>query len=86
MWYNARMIKTYTLADPKPNFKYGDAVKIDMAHLGMATTLGVKTMNGKIVGKASTHVIDFWLVEVEKDFGPTYPYKVISVPHVAILM
>jgi hypothetical protein len=82
MVYNVGMIKTYTLTDPKPDFKYGDTVGVDMAHLG-ATDLGI--LPGRIVGKGSVHVIDYWLVEFNRDFGPTYPYRVFSVPHVAIL-
>ena len=39
----------------------------------------------RVVGKGSVHIIDYWLVEFDIDFGPTYPYKVFSVPHVAIL-
>lgn len=82
MMYNVGMIKTYTLGDPKPEFKYGDSVTVDMAHLG-SPALGALT--GRIVGKGSVHIIDFWLIEFDQDFGPTYPYRVFSVPHVAIL-
>ncbi len=80
MVYNVGMIKTYTLEDKKPDFKYGDAVKVDMAHLGSKGVLP-----GRVVGRGSIHVIDMWLIEFEKDFGPMYPYRVFSVPHVAIL-
>ena len=73
-------MKTYTMAN-KPIFKYGDQVQVDMAHLGCPPG----TLAGRIVGKGSTHVIDMWLVEFEQDFGPTYPYRVFTVPHVAIL-
>ena len=82
MVYNVGMMKTYTLEDPKPKFKYGDVVTVDMAHLG-ASTLGV--LMGTIVGKGSVHVVDMWLVEFERDFAPTYPYRVFTVPHVAIV-
>jgi hypothetical protein len=82
MVYNVGMIKTYTLEDPKPDFKYGTVVEVDMAHLG-SPSLGVLT--GRVVGKGSVHVIDFWLVEFNRDFAPTYPYRVFTVPHVAIL-
>lgn len=82
MVYNVGMIKTFTLTDPKPNYKYGDAVKVDMSHFG-ATELGV--LDGRVVGKGPVDVIDYWLIEFNIDFGPTYPYKVFSVPHVAIL-
>ena len=75
------MIKTYTLEDTKPDFKYGDTVKVDMNHFG--GTQGI--LNGRIVGKGSVNVIDMWIVEFEQDFGPTYPYRVFTVPHVAIL-
>jgi hypothetical protein len=82
VWYNIGMMNTYTLMDPKPEFKYGDKVNVDMAHLG-APNFG--TLPGRVVGKGSVHIIDFWLIEFNIDFGPTYPYKVFSVPHVAIL-
>ena len=74
-------MKTYTMMN-KPNFKYGDHVQVDMGHLGWETG---GTLLGKIVGKGSVHVIDMWLVEFERDFGPTYPYRVFTVPHVAIV-
>lgn len=75
-------MKTYTLEDPKPDFKYGDKIAVDMAHLG---TPDYGILPGRIVGKGSVNVIDFWLVEFNRDFAPTYPYRVFSVPHVAIL-
>ncbi len=30
-------------------------------------------------------IIDSWLVEFNQDFSPTYPYRVMSVPHYAML-
>lgn len=74
------MIKTYTLEDPKPEFGYYENVVIDMSHLG-----GEGLLAGQIVGRSMVHVIDFWLVQFEKDFGPSYPYKVMQVPHTAIV-
>lgn len=74
------MIKRYTLEN-KPILKYGDWVKVDMSFFG--SELGI--MSGKIVGKSMTHIIDNWLVEFDQDFAPTYPYKVFTVPHVAIV-
>ena len=75
------MIKRYTL-EKHPKFKYGDKVKVDMENMGC----GLGVLDGVIVGKGSEHVIDFWLVEfLGISFGPTYPYKVLSVPHVAIV-
>ena len=80
MLYSDSMIKTYTLEDPKPEFKYDDNVFVDMAHLG-----GNGLLRGKIVGRGMVHVIDFWLVQFEKDFAPTYPYRVMQVPHTAVV-
>lgn len=80
MVYNVRRMKTYTMMN-KPIFKYGEEVEVDLAHLGCPKG----TLKGRIVGRGSVHVIDMWLVEFEKDFGPTYPYRVFTVPHVAIL-
>jgi hypothetical protein len=57
------MIKTYTLEDPKPTFKYGDTVGVDMAHFG-ANEYGI--LPGRIVGKGSVNVIDLWLVEFNR--------------------
>ena len=81
MVYNVGSMKTYTMAN-KPNFKYGEQIQVDMAHLGWPKK---ETLPGRIVGRGSVHVIDMWLVEFEKDFGPTYPYRVFTVPHVAIV-
>lgn len=75
------MMKTYTLEDPKPTFKDGDKVVVDMAYFG--STLGL--LKGVIVGKTFTHIIDTWLVKFDCDFSPTYPYQVVAIPHTAIL-
>jgi hypothetical protein len=64
----------------KPNFKDQEIVKVDMSRLG--SDGGV--VNGKIVGKSVVHVIDFWLIEFASHF-PSYPYKVLAVPHTAII-
>jgi hypothetical protein len=74
-------MKTYTMAS-KPIFKYGEKVEVDMGHLGWPIR---EILPGRIVGRGSVHVIDMWLVEFERDFGPTYPYRVSTVPHVAIV-
>lgn len=75
------MIEHYKIEDPKPDFKYGDVVLVDMAVLHGKE----EVLMGKIVGKGSVNVIDFWLVEFEKDFAPTYPYRVMSVIHTAFI-
>ena len=76
------MNETYTLDDQKPVFHYGDTVAVNMAHLG-SPALGIP--KGKIIGKGAEHIIDMWLVEFDKDFGPTYPYRALTLPHVSIL-
>lgn len=75
-------MKTYTLEDPKPEFKDGTKVMVNMAHFG-SKDLGV--IEGTIVGKTFTHVIDIWLVKFKIDFSPSYPYSVVAIPHTAIL-
>jgi hypothetical protein len=74
------MIKHYTLEN-KPNFKDGDIVKVDMAKMGMDMDI----MEGKIVGKSISHILDMWLVEFDMQFIPTYPYKVVAIMHTAII-
>lgn len=74
------MIKTYTLDDPKPIFKDGSTVIVDMGHLG-----GSGLLPAKVVGRGMIHVIDFWLVEFDKPFGETYPYRVVQVPHTSFV-
>jgi len=78
--YSGGMIKTYTLEEPKPEFKYGENVAVDMAHLG-----GSGVLLGKIVGRGMVHVIDMWMVEFATDFGSSYPYRVAMIPHTAII-
>lgn len=73
-------MKHYTI-DFKPEFEYGQIVKVDMECIGFPP----EHRTGKIVGKSITELIDLWLVEFENDFGPIYPYKVISIPHTFIL-
>ena len=74
-------MKKYTLEN-KPDLKYGDIVLVDMSVMG-ADAAGV--LSGKVVGKAMTHIMDLWLIEFDRDFAPTYPYKVISIIHTAII-
>ena len=74
------MIERFTLSDPKPSFKDGQFVIVDMGVLG-----GTGYLTGKVVGKGSENVIDFWLVEFDKDFGPSYPFHVTNVIHTAFV-
>ena len=80
MVYNVGMIKTYTLEDPKPTFKDGDTVIVDMSVLGSKGLL-----NGTIVGRGMENILDFWYVQFNQDFAPTYPFKVVSIIHTAIV-
>jgi hypothetical protein len=75
------MIKHYTLTD-KPSFKMNQRVSVDMAVMGMPD-YGI--LPGRIVGKSVEHVLDNWLVEFNRDFGPTYPYTVIAILHTAFM-
>lgn len=77
--YSGGMIEYYTLY-PKPVFKDGDIVIVDMSHLG-----GEGLYRATIVGKGMEHILDFWLVQFDKVFGPTYPFKVVQVPHTAFI-
>lgn len=75
------MNEKYTLYN-KPEFKDGEIIQVDMEHLGFPPEI----RKGKIVGKTFVNVFDTWLVEFDNDFGPTYPYKVVGIPHFCILM
>ena len=75
------MIETYTLDDPKPVFKRGDTVAVNMAHLGSP---GLGILKGKVIGKSMEHIIDMWIVDFDREF-PEYPYSALTIPHVAIL-
>ena len=83
MVYNVGMMKTYTLTDPKPEFKDGETVLVDGRVLGLGNDAGIEV--GTIVGKGSEHIIDMWLVRFNRNFAPTYPFKVVSVIHTAII-
>lgn len=79
------MIKHYTLEN-KPTFKDGELVKIDMSCFGYPTGYPTGDIRiGKVVGKGMTHIIDYWLIEFENDFVPTYPYKVVQIQHTFIV-
>ena len=58
-----------------PQFAYGDKVDI------LLTWDNRRIIQGTIVGKATEHIIDMWLVESEGIFSSIYPYKVFSCPH-----
>lgn len=83
MRYNPfMMIEHYKLTDPKPIFKDGDVVLVDMDVMG-CKEYGL--LPGKIVGKGMEHIIDHWMVQFERNFAPTYPYKVVMIQHTAFL-
>ena len=71
----------YTLEN-KPSFSDGQVVEVDMSCFGFPEK---EILSGKIVGKATEHIIDNWIVEFPRSFPPTYPYKVVIVPHTFIL-
>jgi hypothetical protein len=73
-------MQRYTLEN-KPEFKYKDRVFVDMECFNMPD-LGI--IEGTIVGKAMTHIIDFWLIDFHRTF-PLYEYPVVSVIHTAII-
>lgn len=75
------MFNCYTLEDPHPVFSDGEIVTVDTRKLGMS--LGLVPV--RIVGQASKGVFDIWMVEFRQDFGPTYPYRVVAVPHTMII-
>lgn len=68
---------TYDLLD-KPNFKYGDKVKVKLPGFNLISY-------GTIVGLGSKHVIDLWLVDFGSPISDSYPYSVCSIPHVMII-
>ena len=86
MVYSVFMIRHYTLEN-KPSFNDGDEIDVDMSVMG-AKSLGV--MKGKVVGKASDHIIDMWIIDFgmslneDKNFS-MYPFKVLNVIHTAIV-
>ncbi len=69
----------YTM-EHKPNFKDQQLVKVDMSFFG--SDAGI--LQGKIVGRSMIYAIDMWMVEFPSHF-PTYPFRVLNVPHVAII-
>jgi len=79
LWY-AVFMKRYTLEN-KPTFSDGEPVQVDMSCFGFPP----KIETGKIVGKASEHILDNWMVEFDHAFPPTYPFKVVTVQHTFIL-
>ena len=66
----------------KPSFVDGQVVQVDMARMG-CQPYGI--LSGRIVGRSFVHVIDTWLVEFNRTFEPTYPYKVVGIPHTEII-
>lgn len=70
----------YTLEN-KPSFKDGDFVLVDMGCYGFPDGTN---RNGYIVGRASEHIIDMWLVQFDEYPTEYYKFKVLSVPHTFI--
>jgi hypothetical protein len=73
--------KTYTLEDPKPKFKQGDIVEVDLGFFGWKNEI----WQGKIVGIVSEYIFDTWIVDFGSDISETYPYTAVAVPHVSII-
>ncbi len=73
-------MKKYTIEN-KPSFKDQERVMVDMSCFGFPSEI----LEGKIVGKSFTHVIDNWLVEFPRRFPPEYIYSVVPVPHTFIV-
>lgn len=71
----------YSLVN-RPEFKYGDLVEVDMSVLDEDNE---RIITGKVVGIGIRNIIDHWLIEFEESFEPTYPFRVASIPHIAIL-
>jgi hypothetical protein len=61
----------------KPNYEEGTRVKFD---------LGDVRGRGWIRGLASSHIVDFWIVEVDDANidGKVYPWSCITVQHTCI--
>lgn len=80
-------MKHYTMEN-KPKFKYGEMVKVDMAHSGFPQD---EVWEGRIVGFSFSYenVIDMWIIDFEKTIAAEkfkdYQYKSIVIPHVAII-
>ena len=74
-------MRTYTLEDPKPKFKQGECVAIDTSHLG----LKIGILPGTVVGRGMENVIDFWIIQFNRTFGPDYPYNTLLIMHTAIV-
>lgn len=78
--YDDDMIKHYTMFN-KPDFKDGQEVNVDMSVMG--SDAGILT--GTIVGKNFTNIIDTWLIQFDRNFAPSYPFKVVPIMHTAII-
>lgn len=78
------MIKRYTLEN-KLNFQYGDYVNVDMSFFNSGVS---EIWRGKVIGLASQHVIDYWIVDFAEIITKisNYQYKAMTIPHVAILI
>ena len=60
----------------KPNFKEGQRVSFNFGSI-QENLQGT----GRIRGKITEHLIDFWIVEVDQPLGAHYPWSCISAPH-----
>jgi hypothetical protein len=76
------MIKHYTLGN-KPNFANQEMVKIDESVLVGSTSKEI--LKGRILGKAVSHIVDLWIVDLGEEYSRTYPYQAIAVPHTCII-
>jgi hypothetical protein len=73
-------MKKYSMEN-KPSFADQEKVLVDMSCFGFSD----KILEGKIIGKSFTHVIDNWIIQFDCQFAPTYPYSALPVPHTFII-
>jgi hypothetical protein len=75
-------MKTHYTLENKPEFKDGDIIQVDMSHFGWPEEI----RTGKIVGKSTNYIIDYWMIEFLDYICDGYKFKVLNVPHTAILI
>jgi hypothetical protein len=72
--------------DDQPEFVDGDIVEVDLSYFGIEKVPGEQNIiEAMIVGRQVGQGFIQWMVEIDKDSFPSYPYRVLQIPTYALI-
>jgi hypothetical protein len=74
-------MKHYTIEN-HPEFKDREQILVDFGQFGFPG----RVETGKVVGKSTSYIIDYWMVEFPFVISDYYKFKVLNIPHTSIIV